>query len=381
VTLPLEVLEATDTDALADAERAQGFELGNAPLFRLKLVRTGTDAWHLIYTSHHILMDGWSNAQLLAEVIQHYAAGQSLPAPMGQYRDYLGWLQQQSAVAGEQFWKAALAPLQAPTMLAEAMRPPVGAEGSEEYRVALDSRATQRLAEFARQQKVTLNTVLQAAWSLLLQRYTGQDCVVFGATVAGRSAPLPGIEEQLGLFINTLPLVCLMRPDQTVSQWLDELQGLNLATREFEHVPLYDIQGWAGQKGSALFDSLLVFENFPVAEALKQGAPAGLSFGNLHNHERTHYPLTLGVELGEALSFDFSYDAARFSAAQVAQLSANLLHWVHWSCSMPKAKTRCSRSVSRRRLRYPQHFWFTKESPRKPLPRRMRWHCRLTVKA
>ncbi|MGY2260531.1 amino acid adenylation domain-containing protein [Pseudomonas sp. SDO55104_S430] len=326
VVLPLEVLNATDTDALADAERDEGFELGSAPLFRLKLVQTGTDAWHLIYTSHHILMDGWSNAQLLAEVIQHYAAGQSMPAPTGHYRDYLGWLQQQSATAGEQFWKTALAPLETPTLLAEALRPPVGAEGSEEYRAALDVRTTQRLAAFAREQKVTLNTLLQAAWSLLLQRYTGQDCVVFGATVAGRSAPLPGIEEQLGLFINTLPLVCAIKPAQTVSQWLGELQGLNLAMREFEHVPLYDIQGWAGQQGSALFDSLLVFENFPVAEALKQGAPAGLSFGNLHNHERTHYPLTLGIELGEALSLDFSYDSARFSAAQIERLSAQLQH-------------------------------------------------------
>ncbi len=337
VALPLEVLDATDTDALADAERAQGFELGSAPLFRLKLVRMGANDWHLIYTSHHILMDGWSNAQLLAEVIQHYATGLALPAPTGQYRDYLGWLQQQSAAEGEQFWKAVLAPLEAPTLLAEALRPPVGAEGSEEFRVALDSRATQRLIEFARQQKVTLNTLLQGAWSLLLHRCTGQDCVVFGATVAGRSAPLPGIEEQLGLFINTLPLVCAMKPDCTVSQWLGELQGLNLAMREFEHVPLYDIQGWAGQQGSALFDSLLVFENFPVAEALKQGAPAGLSFGNLHNHERTHYPLTLGIELGEGLSLDFSYDAARFSAAQVAGLSANLQHLLMQLVTQPDA--------------------------------------------
>ncbi|VVP65080.1 Linear gramicidin synthase subunit D [Pseudomonas fluorescens] len=337
VALPLDVLEATDTEALADAERAQGFELGTAPLFRLKLVRTGANDWHLIYTSHHILMDGWSNAQLLAEVIQHYAAGQSLPAPTGQYRDYLGWLQQQSASASEPFWKAALAPLEAPTLLAEALRPPVGATGNEAHCVTLDSRATQRLAEFARQQKVTLNTVIQAAWSLLLHRYTGQDCVVFGATVAGRSAPLPGIEEQLGLFINTLPLVCAIKPDQTVSQWLGEVQGLNLAMREFEHVPLYDIQGWAGQQGSALFDSLLVFENFPVAEALKQGAPAGLSFGHLHNHERTHYPLTLGIEPGEGLGLDFSYDAARFSAAQIARLSANLQHLLTQLVASPEA--------------------------------------------
>ncbi|MHC8327941.1 non-ribosomal peptide synthetase [Pseudomonas sp. LB1P83] len=338
VTLPLEVLETADPDTLADTERALGFALDTAPLLRLKLVRTGTDAWHLIYTSHHILMDGWSNAQLLGEVIEHYAAGQALPAPLGQYRDYLGWLQQQSAAAGEQFWKAALAPLQAPTLLAEALRPPVGGQGSEAHRVALDPQATLRLSEFARQQKVTLNTLLQAAWSLLLQRYTGQDCVAFGATVAGRSAPLPGIEQQLGLFINTLPLVCAMSPDQTVSQWLSELQGLNLALREFEHVPLYDIQGWAGQQGSALFDSLLVFENFPVAEALKQGAPAGLSFADLHNHERTHYPLTLGIELGEGLSLEFSYDAARFSAAQVIELSANLQHLLTQLSTQPNAR-------------------------------------------
>jgi amino acid adenylation domain-containing protein/non-ribosomal peptide synthase protein (TIGR01720 family) len=338
VTLPLEVLEAADVDGLAEAERALGFALDTAPLLRLKLVRTGPQAWHLIYTSHHILMDGWSNAQLLGEVIEHYAAGQALPAPLGQYRDYLGWLQQQSATAGEQFWKGALAPLQAPTLLADALRPPVGGQGSEAHTVALDAQATQRLSEFARQQKVTLNTLLQAAWSLLLQRYTGQDCVAFGATVAGRSAPLPGIEQQLGLFINTLPLVCALRPDQTVSQWLGELQGLNLALREFEHVPLYDIQGWAGQQGSALFDSLLVFENFPVAEALKQGAPAGLSFANLHNHERTHYPLTLGIELGEGLSLEFSYDAARFSASQIVELSANLQHLLTQLSAQPNAR-------------------------------------------
>ncbi|HEX4546809.1 non-ribosomal peptide synthetase [Pseudomonas sp.] len=326
VQLPLELLELTDTDALADAERVQGFALDYAPLLRLKLVRTGPEDWHLIYTSHHILMDGWSNAQLLAEVIGHYSAAQALPAPLGQYRDYLAWLQQQSASAGEQFWKAALAPLQAPTLLADALRPPVAGEGSAEHRVVLDGPATLRLGEFARQQKVTLNTVLQGAWALLLQRYTGQDCVAFGATVAGRSAPLAGIEEQLGLFINTLPLVCAPNPQQTVSQWLGDLQGQNLALRDFEHVPLYDIQGWAGQQGGALFDSLLVFENFPVAEALKQGAPAGLSFSNLHNHERTHYPLTLGVELGANLTLDFSYDTVRFSAEQVATLSANLQH-------------------------------------------------------
>ncbi|PMV20426.1 MULTISPECIES: non-ribosomal peptide synthase/polyketide synthase [unclassified Pseudomonas] len=325
VDVQLQVIEDVDADfdAFAAAEREKGFALNAAPLFRLMLVRGAGGAWHLIFTSHHILMDGWSNAQLLGEVIAHYA-GQNVPVPQGQFRDYLGWLQQQAS--GEAFWKSALAPLQAPTLLAQALRVPFEGKGMADHQVVLSDDFTRALGEFARHHKVTLNTLLQGAWSVLLQRYTGQDCVAFGATVAGRSAPLPGIEQQLGLFINTLPIINAASPAQPVADWLSELQALNLSLRDHEHVPLYDIQGWAGQQGSALFDTLLVFENFPVAEALKQGAPAGLTFGRLHNHELTHYPLTLGIELGSCLRLEFGYDQACFSARQVAQLSRNLHH-------------------------------------------------------
>ena len=325
VDVQLQVIEDVDADfdAFAAAEREKGFALNAAPLFRLMLVRGAGGAWHLIFTSHHILMDGWSNAQLLGEVIAHYA-GQTVPVPQGQFRDYLGWLQQQAS--GEAFWKSALAPLQAPTLLAQALRVPFEGKGMADHQVVLSDDFTRALGEFSRHHKVTLNTLLQGAWSVLLQRYTGQDCVAFGATVAGRSAPLPGIEQQLGLFINTLPIINAASPAQPVADWLSELQALNLSLRDHEHVPLYDIQGWAGQQGSALFDTLLVFENFPVAEALKQGAPAGLTFGRLQNHEQTHYPLTLGIELGSCLRLEFGYDQACFSARQVAQLSRNLHH-------------------------------------------------------
>ncbi|WP_347901178.1 amino acid adenylation domain-containing protein [Pseudomonas purpurea] len=337
IDVQMQVIDSphADLDALADAERARGFELSAAPLFRLVLVRSGADGWHLIYTSHHILMDGWSNAQLLAEVIQHYA-GQPLAKPQGHFRDYLGWLQQQPAAAGEQFWKSALTALEAPTLLAEALPTPVGGSGMGEHYLTLDGAETQRLLDFARQQKVTLNTVLQGAWAVLLQRYSGQECVAFGATVAGRSAPLPGIEQQLGLFINTLPIIATGQPRHSVAQWLSDLQALNLSLREHEHVPLYEIQGWAGQQGSALFDSLLVFENFPVAEALKQGAPAGLTFGALHNHEQTSYPLTLGIEVGATLSLEFSFDQALFSALQIRRLCANLLHVLEQFVAQPQ---------------------------------------------
>ncbi|MDD1023133.1 amino acid adenylation domain-containing protein [Pseudomonas sp. TNT2022 ID1048] len=327
VKVPLQVLASApaDLDRLAAQERSRGFELDRAPLLRLLLVPIVDNHWHLIYTCHHLLLDGWSNASLLAEVIQLYG-GARLPAPQGRYRDYLGWLQQQSAPAAQQFWSERLHAMDSPTLLADGVRRPVSGSGHGQYLEGFDQALTQRLGSFARQQKVTLNTVLQAAWALLLQRYCAQQCVIFGATVAGRSAPLPGIEQQLGLFINTLPIICQPRSQCSVGQWLEQMQALNLGLREHEHVPLYEIQGWAGHQGAPLFDSLLVFENFPVAQALKEGAPAGLQFSGLANHEQTSYPLTLGIELGEHLSLDFSYDRSRFSADQVQGFCAQLRH-------------------------------------------------------
>ncbi|MBN0480930.1 hypothetical protein JTM48_34670, partial [Pseudomonas aeruginosa] len=136
--------------------------------------------------------------------------------------------------------------------------------GSGQFQRSLPPARTARLKTFAQRHAVTLNTLVQAAWSLLLQRYTGQDTVVFGATVAGRPAELAGIERQIGLFINTLPVIATPLPQQSLASWLQAVQGENLALREFEHTPLYDIQRWAGQGGEALFDNILVFENYPV---------------------------------------------------------------------------------------------------------------------
>ncbi|WP_207256569.1 non-ribosomal peptide synthetase, partial [Pseudomonas sp. FW305-76] len=313
-------------DALAAAERQRGFELDAVPLLRLTLVRIDEQRHHLIYTNHHILMDGWSNSQLLGEVLQRYAGQAPNHAP-GRYRDYIGWLQRQDAQACESFWKEQLQTLDEPTRLTQALSRvadiPAGTGHGKHHR-ELDLAQTARLGEFARQQKVTINTLVQAAWLLLLQRCTGQESVVFGATVAGRPAELKGIEQQVGLFINTLPVVATPRPDMTVSQWLQAVQSRNLALRDYEYTPLYEVQRWAGLGGDALFDNILVFENYPVSEALEKGAPAQLQFGTVGNHEQTNYPLTVAVNLGESLSFEFIYARESFSEASMVQLGGHL---------------------------------------------------------
>ncbi|NVN66453.1 amino acid adenylation domain-containing protein, partial [Pseudomonas putida] len=315
---------ATALEALAEQDRARGFELRRPGLLRLILVRTGEHRQHLMFTNHHILMDGWSSSQLLGEVMQRYH-GQVPERPAGRYRDYIQWLQAREADSSERFWKERLAEFEAPTLLARMDVEPVTGSGYALLHHTFDSAATQRLNTFARQQKVTLNTLVQAAWLLLLQRYTGQDCVTVGTTVAGRPADLPGVESQLGLFINTLPLVASPRAQQTVAQWLHGLQVLGLAMREHEHSALFEVQGWAGRSGEALFDNILVFENFPVSEALERGAPEGLHFGPARHSDLTSYPLTLGVTLGDNLALHYSFDQAHFSAERIRRINEHMV--------------------------------------------------------
>ncbi|CAG8871174.1 D-alanine--D-alanyl carrier protein ligase [Pseudomonas fluorescens] len=333
-------LDAT-LEQLARDERAAGFDLAQAPLLRLVLARTAEHCYHLVYTSHHILMDGWSSAQLMGEVLQHYR-GQAPHAGPARFRDYIDWLQRQDQVRCEAFWKSQLGELQAPTRLAEAVAGQVVAgDGHDDFHARLEAGQTQRLQACARQHKVTVNTLLQSAWQLLLQRYCGQACVAFGATVAGRPASLPGAGEMVGLFINTLPVIGTPDARLELGTWLQSVQQINLAAREHEYTALNAIQRWAGQGGEALFDNILVFENYPISEALEQGAPEGLVFSGISSVVRTNYPLTLAVNLGQTLSLHYSYACAHYDAATIGQVNRHLLNLLLQIVDAP-ARTRVS---------------------------------------
>ncbi|MFO2466427.1 amino acid adenylation domain-containing protein, partial [Pseudomonas sp. 15FMM2] len=317
-----------------EVDRARGFELDQPGLLRLALIQVAPQRHHLVFTNHHILMDGWSSAQLLGEVLQRYS-GQPATAPVGRFRDYIQWLQRQDVTRDETFWKTHLAELQEPTLLAPALgqvMPLTEQAGHGLFLQGLTPEHTRNLDAFARQHKVTLNTVVQAAWLLLLQRCTGHDAVVFGSTVAGRPADLAGIEQQLGLFINTLPVVAEPKPQYTVGQWLQAVQAQSLVLREHEHTALFDIQRWAGHSGDALFDTLLVFENYPVSAALEQGAPAGLVFGPVANHDQTNYPLTLGVTLGASLALHYNFDTRYFRASTIEAIDGYLRSLLEQLC-------------------------------------------------
>ncbi|MDQ8728327.1 non-ribosomal peptide synthetase [Bradyrhizobium sp. LHD-71] len=321
--------------ALADVsrrERATGFDVSRPPLQRVRLIRLGEHRHWLIWTHHHIVLDGWSSARLVAQVLQH-VNGVRLPAVQGSYRDYIAWLKGRER-ASSAFWPAALVALEAPTFLADALASDhhisvvstPDASGHARLSLLLDAKLTERLKAFAKRERVTLNTLVQGAWAQVLRRYVGQDAVCFGVTVSGRPAELPDAEEMVGLFINTLPIVDSANPQSSIGTWLRQLQEQNLALREHGWTPLYEIQRLAGHAGRALFDSILVFENYPIDEGLRGKGDRGPRLGRVEHVTPTNYALAVAVFAGsDGLNLDFNYDRARLDGSQMMKLRGALV--------------------------------------------------------
>ena len=235
--VPLETREA-DVDAWLIADAARGFTLSDAPLLRFALLRTGEDTWRFIWSFHHILVDGWCLPILLKDVAAAYAAsvgGRQLDwKRVTPYREHIAWLKQQDRQQAQRFWRETLEGFSVPTPL------PVERSGvaDAEHRVRLSESLTRSVLSLARREQVTVNTVVQAAWALLLARCSGESDVIFGTTVSGRPAALRGVETMVGLFINTLPVRTRIDWSEPAGGWLRRLQAAQIAAREHEHLPL-----------------------------------------------------------------------------------------------------------------------------------------------
>ncbi|MCA8066968.1 non-ribosomal peptide synthetase [Burkholderia sp. AU38729] len=309
-----------DFDAWLAADRARGFDWREPPLMRLTLIRVSDDAWRVVWTRHHVLLDGWSTARLLADVLRDYrdpdAVSPFASRPALRYRDFIAWLGTRDRDADERFWTERLARLDAPTLIAERTADRAEAD-MVTWRATLDADTLTRVAQTARALKLTVNTLVQGAWALALQRMTHQPAVAFGATVAGRPDALADVDSVLGLFINTLPVITAPAPQQRAADWLQTLQRENAAAAEHAHTPLADIQRWARGAGGALFDTLVVFENYPVDDTARDADPRALALSDVRSIESTDFALTLVIESGAELTIDYGYDTARVDARQV----------------------------------------------------------------
>ena len=315
-------------------DRAERFDFAAPPLVRFTVVRLGAEQHRLILTHHHILMDGWSVPVLVQELLTLYARrgdGRALPR-VTPYRDYLAWIAAQDRTAAVAAWSAALSGLEEPTLVA-AQAPRRVPVASEKINFTLNEPLTAALSQQARARGLTLNSYVQAAWAMLLGRLTGRDDVVFGITVAGRPPEIAGIESMVGLFINTLPLRVKLPPDKPVGDLLSELQDSQSRLMAHQHLGLAEIQGLVGL--GELFDTLVVFENYPVDHAALAKASNGLHARPIAGHDASHYPLSLAAVPGERLRLRLEYRPDLFERQSAETLGKRLIRLLELSVAEP----------------------------------------------
>ena len=327
--------EAGREERLADIlvqDRAERFDLASPPLLRFTLIRLCGEEHRLVLTCHHILLDGWSTPVLVQELLTLYAhKGNAAVLPrVTPYRDYLSWLAVQDRAAAVAAWQDALAGLEEATRLAR--HELAGALAPKQIMLAVSEQLTTALNE-VRRQGLTLNTLIQTAWAILLGRLLGRGDVVFGVTVSGRPPEVAGIERMVGLFINTLPLRIKLPPAKPLLDLLKEVQDSQSKLITHQHLGLAEIQSAAGL--GELFDTLVVFENYPLDETSPLAESGGLRLARVSGHDATHYPLALMAIPGGQLRLRFDYRPDLFDRATVEAIAGRFVRLLEATVAHP----------------------------------------------
>jgi amino acid adenylation domain-containing protein len=326
--------------------RHEPLPLDRAPLMRFALVRRADDAYDFLWTFHHILLDGWSTPLLLGEIGGIYEALAEGREPslgaVAQYRDYVAWLKHRDLGDAEGHWRRYLEGFTAPTPLSvdrPTHRSDAARSGLEEHGLRLPADQAMRLRRWLAAHQLTWSTVLHGAWALLLARYAGVDDVVFGSVASGRPADLPGVESIVGLFINTLPARVRTPAQELLIPWLQELQRELAEVRRYESTPLLQVQKWSEiPAGTPLFESILVFENYPAGDG-GAGRRSRIALTSPRALESTNYPLTLqaGVS-GDSLSLRATVDRGRIAAVAARRLLRHLSRLLTGMAERPEAR-------------------------------------------
>ncbi len=308
--------------AWIEENRRRGFDLGRAPLARVALFRVA-GGYRLVWAVHHLVSDGWSVGILLGDLFAfygHFAKGAPLSLePPPRYGDFIRWLGRSSRQGAEGFYRRYLSGFEEPTPL-DPPGPPTTTWARDERLLA--NELVSALEELARRLRVTLSTLVHAAWGVVLARHSGKRDVVFGSTASGRSAPIPRVERMVGLFLNAVP-VRVRIAQEPVASWIARLQDELGELRSHEHLPLTEVQAWSDiPRGQPLFESLLTFENFHIDDAARNVGALGVKAGE--GFDRTHYPLSLTVFPGRSIRFVLDYDAFRFGGSAIPRALEHL---------------------------------------------------------
>ncbi|UHA73547.1 non-ribosomal peptide synthase/polyketide synthase [Paenibacillus sp. 481] len=328
---------------LVQEDRARGFDLEQDALMRVAVIRTEAERYHVLWSSHHILMDGWCMPQLIKELFETYAEWVAAQAQGSQgqlpnatdrsfvptYSQYIEWLDRQDEQAAADYWGSYLAGYDQQTVLPQAKTQ----QKTEEYAIGqviceLGNSLSGQLSRVAKQHQVTLNTLMQAVWGIMLQKYNGTDDVVFGGVVSGRPAEIPGIEEMVGLFINTIPIRVATTAEASFADVMGKLQEQALESGRYDYYPLYSVQALTSQK-QQLLNHIMVFENYPMEEQIEQagGNDSGeLAIADVTVAEQTNFDFNLMVVPGDNIVIRFDFNTHVFERASIERLKGHLIH-------------------------------------------------------
>ncbi|MCH5584990.1 amino acid adenylation domain-containing protein [Shimazuella sp. AN120528] len=303
------------TDFLVN-DRKKGFELTEPPLMRVEAITIGKQEHRLVWSYHHVLLDGWSMPIVLDELLEIYQSlltqhRLQLPS-VGSYEQYFEWLSEQDEELAKSYWSHQLADASAAVIAIQADDGSKSAH--EEWVTFLSDEWTEQIKLFAKQQKVTMNTVIQAVWGIFLSAYSGQSHLLYGTTVSGRPGSLNGVEQIVGPFISTVPVRIDLNKNLLIDNYLIGLQQQLKDTEEYAYIPLTKIADWAGAGAEEpLFHYLLVMENYQMSSLEKES----VQISELKGIENSHYPLVLVVSPGERLFFKWMYDSSSFNEATI----------------------------------------------------------------
>src|ERR1044072_5168542 len=311
-------------------ERARGFDLSTPPLMRVALIQLADNVYRFVWSYHHVLVDGWSSSVIFNDVFNFYerlAQGQELKVEGGRpFRDYIVWLRKQDVTEAERFWRRTLEGFAEPTALGVGNGKSSETHAYAEEQLYLTAATSDALQAFARRHQLTLNTLFQGAWAILLNRYSGARDVVFGVVVSGRPPELP---EVVGMLVNTLPARIEVKRGARLLPWLREIQEQQVTMRKYEYTPLMQLQQWS-ELGTQLFESTVAFENHRIHSTESRDI--------VHYHNATGYALNVMIDPGPKLLLKIMYDVGRFEAATVGQMLNHLQALLESSIANPEAR-------------------------------------------
>ena len=306
-------------------DRRRGFNLSKAPMMRFVWIRLESNLYRFIWTFHHAILDGWSVQLVIKKLAEYYQAifqGKIIHDEVTRpYADYIEWLRQQDQEEAANYWRNTLKGITAPTPFNvdhNTVRAADPADGFSEQHILISRYTTSALNALCKKQRLTLNTFIQGAWALLLHHYSTEDDVLFGTVVSGRPADLAGVESMVGLFINTQPTRVHIDSDCGLIQWLQAIQQQQFTARKYEYSHLIQIQEVSEiPRGEQLFESVLVFENFPVNSSWESQKKLQQGSGLL---ERTNLPLTIMILPASEVLIKILYDCSRFDAETIKRM-------------------------------------------------------------